>query len=632
MAKQSVRGLLTLSLTIFVLTLYKNTFAPTPAGAAGVGALTLLLFYGLETLVRRRLAPPVTTGQGVCLLAVSAAYLAFACLAPQYAFTVLALDIVSAVMLAVVFGGALLRCGSLKRAVPLLALLFGAAWAAFYFWCMLGRVFTPDSYSYLDIANTLPGDFGRVLSIRQYVVASDYNISFPYFYPLCIWLVDTATGLGIYSGVYLNVFLLLYTAVLLPVLSKRYCGQAGPGAFAAALLLANTNYMDEVVSGRSIPLALALVLPAFALCAEVFLKKKTAAPLFLLMGALAGLAAVTRFDEIVLAAYLALLVALLAKGRRARSLAPYAVGAAVTMAPWCVYSLVHFGRPWMSDNLGTWYYLYTMVPNRVITPDMQFDTLQTAPKEFLYELAWRILRVGQSLVQCSYAADFTLLFCFIVCAAGLWVLHRRGKSIRRYLGVFFAAAVFCGGKTALYMLTGYADNRYHAETVILMCFVLLLLRRRIADESGADRPRGFALLLAAGIVFFSCLSFQYVATETSAVYDTQPLAAVGQTPAWVEKVENELAALGIGKERAILMLDGSGFRYGVLSGRKTYVEPNNLSWQTVSYALEHYIAADLVLAPKAPASEAIAAVTEELRARYPAAELTDYLLFFIQGS
>ena len=71
--------------------------------------------------------------------------------------------------------------------------------------CVLSaEVFSPDSYSYYEISKNIFTDFGKVNTIRQYVIWTGYDVSFPYLYPAAIGAVNALCGFGVYAGEFIN--------------------------------------------------------------------------------------------------------------------------------------------------------------------------------------------------------------------------------------------------------------------------------------------------------------------------------------------------------------------------------------------------------------------------------------------
>ncbi len=99
---------------------------------------------------------------------------------------------------------------------------FGAFCSTLYCWQNMG-CFSPDSHSYYEISQTFTGNFGFVDTIRQYVIRTDYNISFPYFYPLCLFFVNGITKLGRYAGVLFNFYIMLFTGIVISENQQMFC-------------------------------------------------------------------------------------------------------------------------------------------------------------------------------------------------------------------------------------------------------------------------------------------------------------------------------------------------------------------------------------------------------------------------
>src|SRR4051794_5984924 len=86
-----------------------------------------------------------------------------------------------------------------------IAFWFAAAATVSIFAVQLGRPnFSPDSWSYLELSNTVFSDFYRVNSVRQFERPLDYGNSFPPLWPILIALVRMLAPVGIYAEYLLN--------------------------------------------------------------------------------------------------------------------------------------------------------------------------------------------------------------------------------------------------------------------------------------------------------------------------------------------------------------------------------------------------------------------------------------------
>lgn len=483
--------------------------------------------------------------------------------------------------------------------------------------------FTPDSMSYYDISRTFFKDFGKVNTVRQYVVKSDYNISFPYFYPLCIYIVDVITGLKIYSGVLFNIFVMLATVIVFLKISKTFSGKLNAGAAALTIMLFNTSYLTEMSAARTIPLAITVTAICAACCAYIYLYSKEKLIPVLAAGVFAGAAAVIRFDGIALMVYCAAVIFVIKKGSRIKSTIIYLAGALLCMLPWIMYSVTKFGTLWVSDNTGTLFLVETVTPDYVFLPDKPVGTFFNATEQWIVALAGKVIDTLKSLQHCSVGADIlaTALLVMII-----YSLVSRKSSCTENIKIYLTAAaivLFYVAKTAMYAMVGYAAERYHAETVIIVVFVLLLLCEKVCTER--YRMVICALVIVTGLIAFNTANryAQMYQKET----DYQPLQLVCKTPWWAENLDKELKANIENKDDEILFL-GYGYAFGGWTDWKVYVAPEQMTWESIDYAMKNYMDVEYIVA------DINAGISDEvynnLYKDYYATDLSGYILFEIK--
>lgn len=145
----------------------------------------------------------ISTPFGILLTMMCLAFLIIGLAFPTHAYSTISLCATCFILLLALHAYAFLSAKSFETRLSLLLTFVGATFACVYFWCHCGA-FSPDSYSYYEIAKTFPVDYGEVNTTRQYVIDTELGISFPYFYPLLLWMTDILLGYGIHTGVFLN--------------------------------------------------------------------------------------------------------------------------------------------------------------------------------------------------------------------------------------------------------------------------------------------------------------------------------------------------------------------------------------------------------------------------------------------
>ena len=460
--------------------------------------------------------------------------------------------------------------------------------------------FSPDSYSYYDIAKTFSGKFGLVNTIRQYVVRSDYNCSFPYFYPFLIWIVNLLTGLGIYSGVLINVLLMLATAILFLKISKRITGDFLCGGLVSFFLFTEARYLDEVVAARSIPLSIFLTTIASAILCKYFLSEKNFSESFkllMIIGLLNGLNMMTRFDQISAVAYFLLMIFLASSGKRIISSLVYIVSVAVPVFPWCIYSIMHFEKLYFTDNNGTALMVNANVPSYVFLPDVIYDNLLNAPEMWLQALFHKI---AQTFSTAFSHMLFPFVVLLVLAVFGMFQYAKRHKgelhqelnivsitnrfrslseSGKKSLFILGATVLYAIAKLLMYALVGYIVGRYYVEVMLLSFFIVLIVL-----YNGFHKKFGKHCPLVTGIILI--LSFvTFLVESVSSVPDFRQLNMYEQKTC-VQELDETLQ-LYADSDDAVLLLGSSmdSFSFGGLTNWKTYVSPENVSVESVTYTL-----------------------------------------------
>ena len=492
-------------------------------------------------------------------------------------------------------------------------LLTGLALCWFCCCCAMSNLcFSPDSYSYYEMSKTIFSDFGRVNTIRQYIVPTDYGISFPYLYPLLLAVVDRLSGVGMYSGVLLNVYVSLLSALLLPPVSRRLCKRSWPGAAAAIALLTTRQYLGEVLSGRAIPAAvLCVVLLLLVLARPGGLSRRT----YALAGFLAGASMAMRFDNMTVVAFLGFCVLVFSGKKRWSNTLCCAVGALVPLLPWIAYSMIHFGTPWISDNGGTMTMVEIFSPQRFYLPDEEVLTLFNAPQIWLEAV---VQRSGSILVLLLLTFVSTqVLFPALITAAGTAAGLIRGRrasglSLRQRL-IPVLLVIFYLLKTAAYCLVGYETARYHAETAVMILLALGCLAAPYVSRRLALACTALYLVLAlwAGFLYSTPLSqtvsplcrhpdyarvlsmgFQAQDADWQALWQrvsTQPLLTeeTAHMPAWAAQLH---AMVGQEDARVFFISPlGDPYAYGAYTGQTTFSTLANATTERIFYLIDHDI-------------------------------------------
>ncbi|MCQ2516966.1 MAG: hypothetical protein MJ094_08945 [Saccharofermentans sp.] len=435
--------------------------------------------------------------------------------------------------------------------------------------------FSLDAFSYYDISKSFSSDFGKVATIRQYVIDSDYNCSFPYLYPLCIFIVDSLTGMGIYSSIIINILIMILTAFLLCHISWKYTKSLFCSAIVSFLLFTNYDYLDGVFSGATLPLSFFLFgISAYIIC-ELYLSQEFSVKKLLVLGLVAGLNVVNRFDEISFLVYLipAVFVSV-PKGRKLLSCLIYSLSAFIPLLPWTVYSLQHFGSFFVSDNSGTLFLVNPLPPNRLVLPGQFVADIFNSPS-FWVESVINSFTESLRLMFTDYCLVFTLLLAWLL----LVLLEKRTgiKKNKRVASLSLFIVLYAFLKFLMYVFVKYNLDRYFVIISFTLIFLvaILLYNRDIQFETKA-------LNILIVVALLSC-NYYY---QIFVIADLSDTGVYLDELNWVAEVDTIIQSVGQEND-AVITVEENGFAYGAMTGRKTFLQPIFTSYQSINYIIDN---------------------------------------------
>ena len=419
-------------------------------------------------------------------------------------------------------------------------------------------MFNTDSWGYVELAKTVfGGDFYRFNTYRSYY-SHPYSTSFPLGYPVLIALLQFVFGTAPAVSVWLNIALALATwLVILRVARQIGLVPLAGFAIATGLLLWNF-YLDEVFAGHSIPAALLVLLAG---CSAYLSRWMLAA------GLLLGSAVLIRFDYLAFTVLVFAAMVLL-DSRPSKTFVPLAVGFVAGVSPWLLYSLGHFGRPWVSDS--SWVALAVHPAYVVDFPAVAAVTALDQPALWLSRVARNI---GPLL---GSAAAAVLTFPVLIALAALFAFGyaRLSKSPRRK-AVFGLAVLLVS--LLPYLMTGYSDKRYFSFLFLFAAGVLAHASRPLAQmprhlpayTAALLISLTLSLLLGAGYLARKAWAsaYQHRASDVARanVETLRQCSAEAPQVTYVFADDNVLAA-----------------RYGAITGRSAAFIPSNFKIMTTA--------------------------------------------------
>ncbi|MBO7426913.1 MAG: glycosyltransferase family 39 protein [Clostridiales bacterium] len=625
-------GWFSIVITVIFASLYINISSFTILGLLGFIALNLLFFIQIESIISKDYKIVLKRKYTVVLACVGIVYLVLSIISEKLADNVITLSIL-AIAVVVITGLAFADGLKSKNSKLFVALAsFGLLFFSIYLIFTVG-VFSPDSAMYYDISKTTFGDYGNTGIIRQYVVDSIYNCSFPYFYPLCIFVVDKLTGLGRYSGVFIDVYAMIFTMFLTMRLSKRITGNTYSGIIAFVVMATSPFYLDEVCGGRTIPVSLLFIVIILSYFYTLFTSeedKVTRAPV---LGLVIGLAVVTRFDNLPLTAY-CLLVLLFISRKKIRDVILYCAGILVSVSPWVIYSLVRFHKIWITDNSGTLFLVKYALPTRVDLPGEKAQTLFSDPGLWFTSLLTTKTLIIFGLIICSIAG----FICFLFCCFWLFKSIKDKTATFKNSRMMLIVLLFYFLKSCMYVVVGYPEERYHLETIFVMTFVLLAFcvnRRKkinLTPVSISVVPATI-LTLVVYIAFYGSLGFPDRTADMVSSIKNGDLGCImsNSVLSRVDEPEEEIDELNMAlkdllkDDEAVLVVE-SYFDLEVWADYKVYAHPYPNNSDTIEYVVSTHDDISYVVAKDEDAD------IEFFASKYPCRPVGEYYIFAVRAS
>jgi hypothetical protein len=229
------------------------------------------------------------------------------------------------------------------------------------------------------------------------------------------------------------------------------------------------------MAARSIPLSI--------LCVSVLLyllskwKDPSGRDVFL-VGLFAGIGMVVRFDFAVVACFIGIMLFPLFKKTKKNPLKMiifYAMGLFMFTSVWILYSLICFQTLWMSDNNGTMFMIETYNPLRFFLPTEEIPNLFNDAKGWLHTVLTK--RLSNTYLPYSLFMEptvkislFFIAICFILGPNKSIKWKQERPNIFR---IVISMCIIYIVKTAIIIMVGYGDLRYHVETVMVAFFLIL---------------------------------------------------------------------------------------------------------------------------------------------------------------
>jgi hypothetical protein len=374
------------------------------------------------------------------------------------------------------------------------ALLASVCIATFNNWN--ARAFSPDSWAYYELSQTMMTDFYRINHLRSYW-SEDYSAAFPPLWPAMIFVANLIFALGPNVAIALNMVILVLIAAVADSIAKKTFDLRGPGILMALALFSHHGFFDELVAGRAIPL---FVLLGFVALRILIIKPNEYQILrFGALGCIIAAMLLTRFDGLLWFFVLFPIVIVFKSGLGA--VISFFAFFLACVSPWVVYSITHFDTLLVSDN--SWV-ARSLDPNAFVTdfPAALGPTLSQDYSAALKLIAGRVPDLLSAMAISPGERGLFVLTGLLIC---LWFLKpRRNLSLapleNRHALSFIVVGVAILSALPSYLLTGYFDGRYFSFLFAFLSFLTTLGIWVLSHEKTWFRIAALTICLAAAAV------------------------------------------------------------------------------------------------------------------------------------
>ncbi len=413
--------------------------------------------------------------------------------------------------------------------------------------------YSPDSWTYWDLAKSIFGQFYEIPGLRAYQSTLPWSQAFPPLWPALNAVVAALLGTGPITLLITNAVVLVLFAATSAAASRALFSASTPGLVAAILMLGDPSWRIELLAGRPIPLQMTFLAATAATLAAPPSPRR-----YLLAGFFCGLMLTTKFDAAPLVATLAAYL-LLAPG--CRYLPLFLLAAAIPPLPWAWFSLTHFGRPFASDGS----LIAAIIDPLAATTDFRLDwrpTLRDDPAAWFRKLAPHLsdlywdFRKSLSTTELATVALATL-------AAIPGIVRRPRAVLAPNAALLTAIALGLAAMFASYVATGFIDPRYYAPIRWFAALVALGLACRAL--SAPFRPAIAALGLVLAVLTATGLRLQTFGWRPAPGFEHPP--AIAALAACLDRIA----------PTKLLVLDDDNLaaRYAALTGHPAGMVPAN---------------------------------------------------------
>lgn len=446
---------------------------------------------------------------------------------------------------------------------------------------------SPDSWVIYELSKSIFSDFYSVSVTRQFEVHTDYGLSFPPLLPFLMACLNNIHDFGILAGAIVNLFAAVLSGVFLWKLGRRLYGEGAYGLLVFGLMLASPSYLGITMYGLEGTLAISLFIMAIYVSVR---HVEIAGYDLVLSGLLGGASVMARFDMLLAMIAFGAFMAWRYKGAFLLGSLLYAATFFVAISPWVIFSLTHFGKPFVSDNSLAVLLAIPHFPTRYYSPGDSLPTVFAAPIAWLFSLPGKFLSSSVGFPRAI--AGFAIVPLIALLAGACWLVSRSrtaGQHRQWYKAIGVPRLVPAEAAALILLitigLTGYNDARYFLRIVLVMC---LLVASAIAV--GVDRqtvlPRKRIMqLMCAGIIGIQVAVCGFLSVSKGFAFSPISIAGI--------KAEYKpiMDAIRSAEKSPVVFVDNGfmdPYRFGAVTGIKTVVVPSNRNSCNLPQILSSY--------------------------------------------
>lgn len=347
-----------------------------------------------------------------------------------------------------------------------------------YYWALRRPKIAYDTWQVYDMSRYIFKDFGYMRTIRQHIMNTHYEMSFPPLFPFLMAAINLFLDMGIMSSVLLN-FIFLLALICLFKNTGDGTRQRVPFAIASITFICTSLFRVIFMGGLSQLLSFLF----FAIIMRLILKQEFTKKDCFICAFVSGLGLMNRFDFLAITGIISLLIPfrvnqLVETKKRLIWILVNIIIVTLVCFPWILYSMIHFGKIFVTDNGRR---LFNIVNTK---PSTYFSVTHPALTIFDDSKAWFAAFKSRCMVAVEALGilikNYYIFKCFVGITIGvgiiflLYILIKKNinfKSIwitlRKNSAILIIACAIIG-QEILFILTGYRETRYHILFLFLV--------------------------------------------------------------------------------------------------------------------------------------------------------------------